>query len=1261
MVLMAFLTAVLVGLMPVVAGPRPAVAAPGTAGTLGVWSAPESWPNIAVHLVLLPTGKVLSWEAQPSHTNADLWDPVTGSHTPITEIPYSLFCTGHTLLADGTVFIPGGSEPNNDGIIQTHIFDPDTMTFRRGPDMNAPRWYPSTAVLGTGEVLIVGGTETYADQKWNTMPQVYQPTTNSLRNLSGADRPFGTPAAFTDVLGGYYARMHVTPAGSVYFPSANNKQSWLDVSGTGSWTDRTASGPVVQSYNNSVLIEPNKALVVGGGWSDAITSGAQIVDITTGQITPTSPMSTTRKWQNSVPLPTGAVLTVGGEAQADTFPDAPGDPGHAAVLYAESWDRTTGTWTRRGDYTKQRYYHSTALLLPDGRVISVGGGQGQGFTEQRNAEIYTPWYLYKQDGSGTLAARPTINNVPAVLAYGASFDIGTSNAAAVSRVSLIRLGAVTHSQDFNGRFLDLPISGRTGSSVTTSLGNNRNEIPPGHYMLSIVDGAGVPSVSKIVKIGDNSTPPTTTPPAGVPAHRESVSATNGAGSTTLTLARPSTTAAGDVLIASVAAADGASSTGGGTTPFATGFETNTSDFAPWKPGSVVTVSTDTARTGAQSLKVTPGGASGDVQFFPPLTAAPTTLTLSVQGSGTIQPHLQYFTGLWVPIGSENLNSFDVSPTGFTTWTTTYTPPAGTGIIQIAFESASTNPWYLDDVALTIGGGGGIPGAPTTATAPSGWTQVTSNAATGVGLTTWRRVASATDPPSWTFGLSQTAKASGTVAAYTGVATATPIDVTATGTNNSSSTTQTSPSVTTTGANRLALTIVGSASAVTATAPAGSTERVDQAASAGSATSSIETSDFPVLAAGASGTKPTMTFYVTTSATATITLIPGGSTPPQPTSRPPGLATFVRPLRMLDTRPGSQTADGLFSGAGTVAAGEVVAVPIAGRAGVRGDASAAAMNVTATEATGAGFVTVFPCGSAVPNVSTVNIAGAGQTIANDATVAIGFGGAVCLSASVATHLIVDVVGVYPRDSSYMALASPGRLTDTRAGGDTVDGVGSGTGQLAEGEVRAGKVAGRAGVLGSASAATLNVTAVDAAGPGFLTVFPCGAAVPTASNLNPEAAGATIAASATVRIPASGDVCVFTSVATDLIVDVSGSFAASSTYNSLVAPSRLVDSRTGGGRPLAAGATLVVQVGGRAGVAADASAAVLALTATEASGGGFLTLYPCAQSRPTTSNLNIDRAGQTIANAATVRLDHNGQVCLYTSESTHVIVDVAGYHD
>jgi hypothetical protein len=95
-------------------------------------------------------------------------------------------------------------------------------------------------------------------------------------------------------------------------------------------------------------------------------------------------------------------------------------------------------------------------------------------------------------------------------------------------------------------------------------------------------------------------------------------------------------------------------------------------------------------------------------------------------------------------------------------------------------------------------------------------------------------------------------------------------------------------------------------------------------------------------------------------------------------------------------------------------------------------------------------------------------------------------------------------------------------------------------------------------------------------------------------------------------------------------------------------------------LAPGATLVVPVGGRAGVAAKASAAVFAITATDAAGGGFVTMYPCAESRPTTSNLNIDRAGQTIANAATVRLDGNGEVCVFVSVATHIVLDVAGYH-
>jgi hypothetical protein len=678
---------------------RTAAAAPASAGTLGVWTPPEGWPNIAVHLVLLPNGKVLSWEAQTNRTTADVWDPTTGSHTAIAEIPFELFCSGHTLLADGKVFIPGGSLPNNDGIVQTHFFDMASMTFRRGPDMNAPRWYPGTVTLGSGEVLIVGGTQTYADSKYNTVPQVYQPANNTLRTLTGANRPFGPSNASrptgTDSLSGYYPRMHVTPAGKVYMPSDGNKQSWLDVAGTGSWTDKAAAVPTVRAYNNSVLIQPNKALIVGGGWTGGITSGANLVDITTGQITPTGSMSTSRKWQNSVILPTGSVLTVGGEAQTGTLPDAPGDPGHAAVLFAESWDPSTGAWTRRGNYTKQRYYHSSALLLPDGRVVSVGGGQGQGFSDQKNAEVYTPWYLYKNDGSGTLAPRPVIASVNPEIAYGSSFPITTANAAAISRVTLVRLGAVTHAQDQNTRFLELPIASRTSTSITASLGGNRNEMPPGHYMLSIIDGAGVPSVSAIVKVGDTGGGTTTTTTAATTTTTAAATTTTAAATTTTTKPATTTTAATTTTTVKPPV-------GGGLVVFD---DKLLGTFADWSWSTTRAINTTTKKVGTASLAVTPIGRGGrlSLRSGPALAAAPYKSVAFWTYGGPTQRSL--FVSIRQTDNGAQIGVDVTIPANV--WTQVVIPltslgrPVTIARIDIGTSTGLPEPtWYLDDLRLT---------------------------------------------------------------------------------------------------------------------------------------------------------------------------------------------------------------------------------------------------------------------------------------------------------------------------------------------------------------------------------------------------------------------------------------------------------------------------------------------------------------------------------------------------------------------------------
>ena len=118
-----------------------------------------------------------------------------------------------------------------------------------------------------------------------------------------------------------------------------------------------------------------------------------------------------------------------------------------SVLPAEIWNPDTETWTTVDSLHNGRLYHSTALLLPDGRVLMAGGGQlpGSIAVDQRNAEIYSPPYLFK-------GPRPTISSAPSSAAYGSSFDVATPNAAQITKVSLIRSPSVTHAFDQNQRF-----------------------------------------------------------------------------------------------------------------------------------------------------------------------------------------------------------------------------------------------------------------------------------------------------------------------------------------------------------------------------------------------------------------------------------------------------------------------------------------------------------------------------------------------------------------------------------------------------------------------------------------------------------------------------------------------------------------------------------------------------------------------------------------------------------------------------------------
>ena len=196
-------------------------------------------------------------------------------------------------------------------------------------------------------------------------------------------------------------------------------------------------------------------------------------------------MTFARRQMNATVLPTGQVLVTGGTSGGG-FSNAAG-----AVHAAEMWDPATGVWTTMASNAVTRIYHSTTLLLPDGRVLHTGSGDASGAVDELSYEIYSPPYLFK-------GARPTITGTtPDLVGYGQSLFIGTPDGAAITKVSFIRFGSVTHAFDAGTRLVPLSFS-PVGGGVQVTLPAGGTIAPPGPYMLFLVNGSGVPSVSRIM-------------------------------------------------------------------------------------------------------------------------------------------------------------------------------------------------------------------------------------------------------------------------------------------------------------------------------------------------------------------------------------------------------------------------------------------------------------------------------------------------------------------------------------------------------------------------------------------------------------------------------------------------------------------------------------------------------------------------------------------------------------------------------------------
>ena len=382
---------------------------------------------------------------------------------------------------------------------------------------------------------------------------------------------------------------------------------------------------------------------------------------------------------------------------------------------------------------------------------------------------------------------------------------------------------------------------------------------------------------------------------------------------------------------------------------------------------------------------------------------------------------------------------------------------------------------------------------------------------------------------------------------------------------------------------------------------------------------------------------------------------------------PGTIQSLSPARLLETRdePGYETVDGEFQGEGRIGAGETVELVVNGRGNVPEDASAVALNVGAILGSAPGFLTIWPCGADMPNASNVNYFGA-DVVSTTVLAQVGDEGKVCIYSLSETDMIVDVNGFVPQDGTPVPVV-PARVLETRDGVEntTVDGEFEGEGRVAAGTTVELTVAGRGGVDADAEAVVMNVGAVLPSDHGFLTIWPCGADMPQASNLNYLSTDLAISNAVVAQIGDEGKVCIYTLAETDLIADVNAFVPVGGSPDSLV-PARLLETRDvdgyetvdgefeGIGR-VAADSTVELTVAGRGGVADDAEAVMMNVGAVFPDAPGFLTVYPCDEDRPQASNVNHP-ADDVVSNLVLAKLDGEGKVCIYTLAATDIIVDV-----
>ena len=489
----------------------------GAACTAGVWQVlPFNSPVRGIHAVVLKNGNVLLVAGSGNDPDAfaagtfstAVYQPATGTFINV-PTPADLFCSGHVQLPDGRVLIMGGNKAypaadgshGYEGLKNSYVFDPSTNSYSRVDDLSSGAWYPSATALGNGDVISLGG---LGEDSSGTVATEY--FSNAQQRWLGLNEANQTWSFW-----GLYPSMILMQDGRLFYTGSHVFGNGLPGTGASIYNYGANTITPVSGLQNkderdqsmSVLLPPaqdQRVFTVGGGNINSNPDANRLTDLidlkqatpayTAGPLLPTGTLTggvaetatQGKMYVSAVLLPDGKVFETGGGLHNRADP----------VYEASMFDPATNTFTA-GMATDPvpRTYHSSAFLLPDGRVMSVGNNPGNGTFDMR-LSIYSPPYLFK-------GARPQILTMPDnQWAYGSAHTITVDGP--ILKAELIRPEAVTHSSDPNQRFVDLPMS-VNGTTVGLNLTSNPNLAPTGWYMLFVVGTDGVPSVAKWVHVG----------------------------------------------------------------------------------------------------------------------------------------------------------------------------------------------------------------------------------------------------------------------------------------------------------------------------------------------------------------------------------------------------------------------------------------------------------------------------------------------------------------------------------------------------------------------------------------------------------------------------------------------------------------------------------------------------------------------------------------------------------------------------------------